>query len=169
MNVRAATIVVLAIAALLGGTSIDLTAQVATSPTRVWFSGGLGVGRYGETGGAVVLDLAYQSGAHLLALRASAVLTGYELGHSAGEIGLLYGRASRERGTVGHVAGAVGLSMIKLDLPGGGLRSVLGIPFGFDASVNAQSIGLGLKGFATLNTVQSFGGLVLSLRLGQLR
>jgi len=105
--------------------------------------------------------------AHLFALRGAAVLAGYELSDIAGEIGVLYGRASTGQ-EARQWSAAIGLSFVQLDLAGMGLRNVIGVPVGVEGSINAPNVGIGVRGFANLNSVRSFAGLALMLRLGRL-
>jgi hypothetical protein len=172
-HARAAAAGLLAIIVLLGGASSDLVAQVSPTAARFWASGGIGVGATDEAGGSLAVDLAYQRGPHLLSVRATGVLTlaGGDISDNVTDIGVLYGRALTRRGTAAHAAAAVGLSLTEVDLPGlpVGSRRAIGIPVGVEVSANGRLVGLGLKGFANLNSVQSFAGLVLVLKLGRLR
>ena len=99
---------------------------------------------------------------------------GGDLSDTAGELGVLYGRASTGRGAA-HGAATVGLSVVRVDLPGPptgpplGARTTVGIPLSAEISANRSVVGLGLRGFANLNSVHSFAGLVLMLKLGRLR
>lgn len=95
------------------------------------------------------------------------VLAGYELSDVAGEIGLLYERASTGQGAR-QWSGAIGLSLVQLDLSGMALRNVVGVPISGEGSINAPNVGVGLRAFANLNSVRSFAGLTLMLRLGRL-
>jgi hypothetical protein len=146
----------------------DLSAQPVSAPGRFWFSGGAGLGRLDEAGAGLMVDFAYQKGAQLFALHSTAVVGGYELGHIAGEIGLIYGRASTGRGARQWSA-AVGLSFVQVDISGEVFENTVGLPITAEASLNSPNVGIGLRGFANLNPARSFGGLALVLRLGGLR
>ena len=153
--------------ALTIGTPADLGAQLAPAQQRFWLSGGAGVGALGEVGAGFVVSAAYQRQAHLVVLHSAAVLAGYELSHIAGEIGLLYGRASTGRSAAqGSVA--IGLSVVQVDIAGNELRNTVGLPLAAEASVNAPGVGIGLRGVANLNTARSYAGLTVILRLGRL-
>jgi hypothetical protein len=167
MSARPPFLIILLAAMYPGVGSPELVAQ-APSADRFWLSGGVGAGTVGEAGVSFAVDLAYQRGAHLLAVRGTAVLAGYEISDSAGEIGFVYGRASTGP-VAGHRAATIGLSLVELDLPGIGLRHAIGLPVAAEASINAPIVGLGLRAFASLNSVQSFAGLIVILKLGRLR
>jgi hypothetical protein len=49
-----------------------------------------------------------------------------------------------------------------------GGRNVIGVPVGVEGSINAPNVDIGVRGFANLNSVRSFAGLALMLRLGRL-
>src|SRR5262245_28616821 len=144
----------------------DVRAE-SVAPPRFWLSPGIGVGHVGEAGGALVMDLGYQQGVHRFALHSTAVVGGYELSHLAGEIGLVYGRASTGRGARQWSA-ATGLSFVQVDISGEQLTNTVGLPVTAEASLNSANLGIGVRGFANLNTAHSFGGLALILRLGRL-
>lgn len=176
MATRTVTASLLAFATLLGATPPKLVGQDSPAVGRSWLSAGAGVAAASKPGGGLTFDLAYQRQAHLLVLRATGVLTfsGGEIHDSAGEIGLLYGRAlSGQKAT--HAAAAIGLSLVVIDLAGPlagpplGTRRTIGIPIAAEVSANRSRVGFGLKGFANLNSVRSFTGLAVILKFGRLR
>ena len=167
MSTNDATLAITALIAILGVAPTEVAAQASQAGPRVWLSAGLGVGTFGAFGVSGVAELAYQGGPHLIALRATAVTDLVD--YAVADIGLLYGRASTRPGGVGHVSAAIGLSVVSVEGPQGVSDPTIGVPLAVEATSNAPFIGLGLKGFANLNTVQSFAGVVLLLKLGRLR
>jgi len=145
----------------------DVSAQPVSPPSRLWFSGGAGLGSVGEAGYAFAIDIGYQRGAGFFALHSTAVLGGYEFGQVAGEIGMVYGRASTGRGARQWSA-AAGLSFVQVDISGVEFANTVGLPITAEASLNSPNVGIGLRGFANLNPSHSFAGLAIVVRLGRL-
>ena len=166
MSTKNATLAITALIAILGISATEVEAQASPSARRVWLAAGLGIGTFGPLGFGGVAELVYQGGPHLVALRATAVA---DLEDGVFDIWLLYGRASSRQGGVGQLSAAIGLSVVSFDGPQRRTDAAIGVPLAVEATSNALFIGLGVKGFANLNTVQSFGGVVLILKLGQLR
>jgi len=151
----------------------EVSAQAPSTPDRLWLSGGLGVGNVVGQGSGItgVAGLTHQRGPHLFALRTTALLeiASGDIGDSVLDIGLSYGRASTGQGIVGHRSATAGLALVDLSLRGPRKRRTVGVPLTVEATINAPVIGLGLRAFANLNTVQTYAGLVLIFRLGRLR
>jgi len=147
----------------------EVVAQVSPTASRSWLFGGLGVATLGESGLSAVAGLSHQRGRHLFALRATAVLgfTDNDLQDSVVDIGLLYGRASTGQARGRHLSAVVGLSLIELSLSE--RQHTIGVPVAVEGSVDTPFVGIGLKGFANLNPVLPYAGLVLVLKLGRLR
>ena len=120
-----------------------------------------------EVGAAFTFDAALQRGPRLFALHATAVLAGYELSHIAGELGLLYGRASTGAGSFRWSA-AAGLSFVQVDITGRRLRNTVGLPVAVQGSLDSRVIGIGAGAFVNFNGAEPFGGMVVTLRLGRL-
>lgn len=153
--------------AAYAGCAVGLVAQPVASPDRFWLSGGAGVGAMEEVGAAFSVDGAFQRGTRLFALHATAVLAGYELSHVAGEVGLLYGRASTGAGSLRWSA-AAGLSVVQVDIAGRVLRNTVGLPIVLQGSLDSRVIGIGAGAFVNFNGAEPFGGMVVTLRLGRL-
>ena len=137
-----------------------VAAQAAPQSSSGWLALGIGGGAFADSDAAysAVVELAYQRGPHLLALRASGV--GEIDGSDVVDLGLLYGRATTGRG-IGHASIAIGLAYVGAD--------GFGVPLAADASIRTSVIGVGLKAFANLNNQRSFIGLALVVQLGSLR
>jgi hypothetical protein len=155
------------LAAWAGGAA-GAAAQPADPSDRFWVSGGVGFGALEEEVGAgFTFDGVLQRGSRLFALHATAVLAGYELSHVAGELGLLYGRASTGTGSFQWSA-AAGASFVQVDMSGRRLRNTVGLPVAVHGSLDSRVIGIGAGAFANVNAAEPFGGLVVTLRVGRL-
>ena len=141
-------------------------AQASPSPAPTWFTLGLGVGHFGEVGLGALAGLAQQRGSHLFAFRSS-VVTDFD--DHVYDIGLLYGRGTREQGTGGRRSVGIGLALVSVDGLTGEDGYTIGVPLAVEIARNGSNIGFGVRGFANLNSVQSFGGTVVTIRLGRLR
>lgn len=154
-----------------------ILAQAPAPRDRVWLGGGIGTGGAGSgplrgLALTVGLSLTYQPGSILVSSRAASIWNPIR-GDLIGDIGLLVGLGTR--GRRGHLSLAAGPALVGGNLrvfgrksksfssrPGAAFQAqALGLPF--------ESIGLGLTGFANLNSRQSFGGVMLTLAIGQLR
>ena len=156
-------------AAFAGAAPSDLVAQTDPDLERYWLAAGIGGGVLEEEAGAAFsVDAVYQRDARLFGVHAAAVLGGYELSHVAVELGLLYGRSSRGAGARRWSA-ATGLSFVQVDISGRRLRNTLGLPLVVQGSLDSPMIGVGVGGFANLNVVEPYAGVVATLRLGRLR
>ena len=166
-----ATRLMIALLPVLAAVPCEVVAQVSPTASQSWLFGGLGFGTFGGQGISGVAGLSHQRGRHLFALRATAVLgfASNEIDDSVADIGLLYGRASTGQGRVRHLSAVVGLSLVELSLRGASIQHTIGVPVAAEASVDTSVVGVGLKGFANLNPVHAYAGLVLVLKLGRLR
>lgn len=128
----------------------------------IWFGGGLGLGGAGGSSGQLLaghLELSlHGEGPNIYMARASLVTD--ILDYHGWELGLLYGRATGPAAVLAGVAltehgnGAGSTSTVGLTLQGRLRLFTLG-PWG-----------LGLTAFANVNRSSSFGGLSLTLELG---
>src|SRR5262245_54607 len=149
--------------ALLGGVSSDVCAQ---TPWRLWgaVGGGMTPGAVAATG-----ELVFQKGAHQITARAVVMGDPYgaESGQNPmGEIGLLYGRTAMSRR--GHLSMSAGLAVTDTDMDSEE-GMTLGVPLVGEAAFSVLPVlGLGLQGFANLNSNDSYGGFALFLQLGYL-
>jgi len=165
--VREACLLVLA---LLGGAAA--AAGQAPSASRAWLGVGVGTGAGGEVadGGAVLAELAYQKGPHQITLRTDFIVDPFgSRADVAGELGILYGRS--RTGSFGHVSMSTGLSYIGFDQCESSQDSCvrLGVPVVGEAALRVLPVlGLGIQAFANLNSVSSYGGLVVFVQLGWL-
>jgi hypothetical protein len=133
---------------------------------RMWLGAGLGSGARADGGGVAVMgELVYQVRPHHFALRG--ILVADPLGEDAdafGELGLLYGRTALRKW--GHASIAAGLA-ITGTTPCSGRCSTLGLPVVAEISARLGSVvGVGLQGFANLNSLGSYFGFALFLQLG---
>ncbi len=161
--------------ALLVGSNSPAVGQTS-SPLRdtYWISAGLGVGSEDFSGSA---NIAYQHGAHLFSLRASATAGLFDDGF--GDVALLYGRATRTPGSRYHAGAGLGLAVVDgCERPGDGAffstcdarGTVIGLPLEARVAwLPTSFLGVGLYGFADFNRVRSFAGVTLALQLGLVR
>lgn len=142
-------------------------------PDTYWMHAGLGAGTEDFAGQA---GLSYQHGAHLFSLRVAATSGLFDDGFA--DIALLYGRATRVGTRRFRAAGALGISAVDGCVsPGdGGLggcgdrKTVIGLPVETQlAWLPAAFLGVGLYGFANLNSTRSFAGVTLGVQLGKVR
>ncbi len=87
----------------------------------------------------------------------------------AGELGILYGRA--RTGSFGHLSLSAGLSFNGFDQCESSQDQCvgLGVPIVGEAALRLFPVlGLGAQAFANLNSVSSYGGLVVFVQLGWL-
>jgi hypothetical protein len=158
---------------LVSSMSAPLAAQ---AHPRMW----LGLGPLGSAaradgaeGMAVMAEIVYQTGPHYFALRAAGAAD--PLGEGAdefGDFGLLYGRAALR--PWGHASVAAGLAITGVsschDALSGGTCTTLGIPLTAEAALRMGSfLGVGVQGFANLNSKSVYGGVVVFLQVGSLR
>jgi len=134
-------------------------------PDFTWLSGGLGVGSVGFAEG---LALSFQSGRRVVTLR-GIVQVPVPVGGAVGELGILFlGRGSKVPGS----SFATGLAYTKGEgNPNHNSKpfNTVGIPIEVQWFAALPSAGIGLYLFGNLNTTKSFGGLLLTLKLGKLR
>jgi hypothetical protein len=159
------------LAALTLAIGSPLPAQEVASPgfDTYWIGGGLGAGSRDFAGH---FNVAYQTGANLLSLRAATTAGIFDDGF--GDVALLYGRATR---APERYQGSVALGLAVADgCPSSGLGgchnrpSVIGLPLETQVFWRPSRVfGLGLYGFADINHSQSFVGVTLGIQLGRLR
>ena len=145
---------------------------------RAWLTIGAGIGNTGgdntpfSFGLAGGIGLTYQPGVVLFTARTAGMWNPFQ-GDFLGDVALLAGAGTR--GQQSHASLAVGPALADGDLRffrsthstfhsrlGLGIQAqILGLPL--------SAVGLGLTGFANLNSRQSFGGVMLSLGFGQVR
>jgi hypothetical protein len=164
---------------VMGPGSITLQAQAdrpARPGDRYWLNAGLGYGySHGDVQGAGGLggsfSVSYQAGAKLFSLRTAGVweLFGAE---ALGDVALVAGLGTHQKGA--HASLALGPGLAGGDIGGGffgtptHFHSTLGLALqaqGFGIAFGA--LGLGLYGFANLNSRHSFGGVTLALQFGE--
>ena len=155
-----------------------LTAQIDTTGVELpyqgaWLSAGLGLGSGSNIGGAITgaLSFTFEYGEHRGSVRLHGIASP-SLSSSrseVGEIGILYGRTSRTRGTISSVATGVSLGRVyNCDRVGGAECTVVGIPIVLDGMLRAGIIGLGLQAYVNLNHQAPYFGTSLLLSLGSL-
>lgn len=134
----------------------------------VWVSLGLGGGSEGFAGS---LESAVQVNRHLLSLRSAIVANIFDDGFW--DFAVLYGRATRW--PRGQAAASIGLAIVDGERCAGlsgctPVSAVLGFPIAAQVFWRPMVVvGVGLYGFANLNSEQSFAGVTLSLQFGKLR
>lgn len=148
----------------------DATPALAAVPTparfTAWFSGAYGWGVAGQDDQthAVSFNLSAQHQRLLVSVRAAGVSS--SIFDSSWDVGLLAGAGSSPARRF-HVGAAIGLGaahMARVD------RRVLTVPAEAQLSWRfSRFVGLGLYGFASLNSSDSFGGVALAFQLGLLR
>ena len=143
-------------------------------PTGTWVALGLGAGAFsGETSGVMALEIAHQRGRHLFALWSSIVFEIFD--DSVGDVGLLYGRSTV--GGAGSASLAAGLSFVEASIDCPALFSgevcdngrTVGVPIVASASWRpARFIGLGVRTFLNINSIDPFFGAVAAIEIGAL-
>lgn len=166
----------LALVLLALSVPISVASQEASQINKTWVAFGYGGGSFGAwSGGSTVAEVAHQRGANVFALhvagRAHAV---YEWINGGG---FLYRRVVAGRATQWSVGAGVSYVDFHIcdDTPeedGGPCphRATVGLPLVVDVSRQlAGVLGGGVQAFANLNSEQSFIGLAVVLKLGDLR
>jgi hypothetical protein len=155
---------------ITSGLCSSLTAQ---DRPRMWLGLGFGSGARadGATGAAFMAEVVYQVRAHHFAIRALGVIDPYgESADEFGEFGLLYGRAAKR--SWGHASIASGLAITGVSSCREASTSgctTLGVPIMAEAALRfAPVLGVGVQGYANLNTKSVYGGVALFLQLGWL-
>lgn len=153
------------------GTNRTPESQASTlrDPIRLWINAGLGLG---GSGLAVAGSVSVQPGKHVLSARAILTTDSEE---DLADLGLLYGRVLSQ----GRFHTSLGAGLARAygshdsgfwDHDGEGRKLIIGIPLELQLAWRpGRWIGVGVYGFANLNSVQSFGGATLSLQVGKLR
>ena len=154
----------LAVSLVVSFPVIPLAAQTEQTPTNLtWLTLGLGGGQYrGYSATAALSEVTLQRGPHIFSLRALYMIYGSTFG--AWDLAALYGRG--HHGGTYHVAVSAGPSLVGA---AGDTRT-----FGLALSANVSWIalrffGIGLYGYANINTPDPFYGAMLALRFGKLR
>lgn len=157
---------------LLGcSTAFGQSADDSASDLRYWVHAGpsittLGSGMHG--------GLAVEFDRHVLSLRATSTEPAF--GDETWDVALLYGRAMVIRPFV--LSGGTGVSVVGGTRyggffgggPGRSLDPMIGFPLeGQIAWRPTAVVAIGLYGFANVNTGQPFGGMGMTLRVGNLR
>ncbi len=163
-------VVVLASTGLAAGA---VHAQSERPGTRVWLSLGLGGGVAQEldVDGTVSFQATAQWRTHHVVFRALGMgdIGSFPDGSddSVEEVGVLYGR--RRAWSFGYVAASAGLAGVSAKgFPGASreIRRTVGVPLALEAGFQSPVIGLGIQGFANLNSLTSYAGVFLVLQLG---
>lgn len=153
--------------------AVSLAAQSTQPGPRIWLSLGLGGGAAPELSvdGTLAFQATAQWGGHHVALRALGMgdVGSFPDGSddSVTEVSLLYGR--RRAWSFGYVAAAAGLAGVGArGFPGtaNDLRRTIGLPVSLEVGLQSPVVGIGVQGFGNLNTVASFGGVLVALQLG---
>lgn len=148
---------------------------VYDSPVRrLWVSAGGGIGTL-DGGKAEDIALAgqisghWQHGHRVLSLRAATVtyvcIDKKDADCGQQDVGLLIGWGTT--GSTGHASVGVGIAAVPSEDE---FFHTVGLPLQFQFLFDVGgSVGLGLYGFANINSKQSFGGVTLSLSIGGLQ
>jgi hypothetical protein len=140
----------------------------AQDRSRIWLGAGLGsAGRTDGAGGVAVMgEVVYQHKRHQFAVRG--LLAADPLGENGdefGEVGLLYGRVAIKKS--GHASIAGGLAVTAVSPCRTRSCTTLGFPIVGEVSARIGSVlGVGLQGFANINTRSSYAGFALLIQLG---
>jgi hypothetical protein len=129
-------------------------------------------------------SVSYQFGANLISLRSAETTNSdgfflFVTGEftSAKDIALLYGRSTKSPGSQASIAAGIGFVEITrqdfiLFFPISEIKTERATGLALESQLFVQPasfLGLGLYGYANLNSKNSFYGVTLSLRLGKLR
>lgn len=141
---------------VLGSTSSVAQGSRAPVSRATWLTLALGLGS-APTDVAVVglAEVSHQAGVAVLSL--SAVTSSADVA----AVGILAGVGTPPR--VGHVSVEVGLARVS-----GGPAAVIGVPVQVQADVRTRVIGIGILGYANLNSYRSFTAVAIALQVGRL-
>lgn len=164
-------IVAAAVAALVLGTRAD--AQDAERSISISGSAGLGLATPSGIGGLAALSVSTRSGDYVVRAGSAAELDFFDDAEVTSDIALLYG--SRRRTSNGWSRAAIGIGSVRYTIESTeccavGSKTTVGLAGQYDlAWLPSPFLGLGLAGFANLNSGRSFAGVVVTLHLGALR
>lgn len=146
--------------------------QQSQNNAQYWLNFGPGIGTLGNGSIALIAGITYQSGKNLFKVRASRVTDVFEDGFY--DFGLLYGRAASTGAF--QFSFAAGLALVKGSRSTEGfghsepISPAIGIPIELHFNWEPLTIiGLGITGFANVNSTQSFAGITINLLIGKLR
>jgi hypothetical protein len=135
-----------------------------------WIDFGIGAGSVGEDGTSVNLNATYQFSKNLLTVRI--IGCGEIFGKSLDDYSILYGRVVTSSTILTSFGG--GLGIVKgyhgLFSEEGKTKAIIGFPL--EAQLfwrPLRFLGLGLYGFANINSEKSYYGCTFSLQIGKLR
>lgn len=134
---------------------------------------GLGLATQSGIGGLAALSVSTRSGDFVVRAASSAELDFFDDADVTSDIALLYG--SRRRTANGWSRAAIGIGSVRYTIESAeccavGSKTTVGLAGQYDlAWLPSPFLGLGLAGFANLNSGRSFAGVVVSLHLGALR
>jgi hypothetical protein len=152
--------------AVLSTAHAQAPATRAAPRVTLWMGGGYGRGAAEQFAGAeeaFVVNLSAQRGHLLLSSRVAAVSS--SIFDTSWDLGLLAGLASAGRHPI-HVGAGLGLGYAE-PMPG---KGVVTVPAELQVFWRPTAVvGVGLYGFATLNSTDSFGGAALAFQVGRLR
>lgn len=154
----------LTVLALTVPSGVAAQSGAATSPTSIWGFGALGVGATGtdSTFYAAGAGLALQRGPVVALARIAAVGPGKENHYE--DLGFLVGLGSGPGRF--HMLGAVGFGLMHDALK----RTSLTVPVEVQATLRTTPwLGVGARGFLSINGRSTFGGLSLIAEVGRLK
>lgn len=139
-----------------------------------WLNLGIGAGTVGEEGGAMAANFSYHFDKNLLSLRA--VGNGELFGKTMSDYGFLYGRSLQQNSL--FVSVGAGLALVEGSISQGlfstkkpeKIGPTIGLPLEVQLFFRpTRFLGIGLYGFANLNSEETFVGATISLQFGKLR
>ena len=137
-----------------------------------WVHGGLGEGNPGVSGG---ISLSYRKGSNLFTIRAveTSEFELYLWGYTGPldevwDVGVLYGRITKSDRGMASLSGGVGI--VGASDYGRAASHRAGIPIEAQLFwIASDRLGLGIYGFANVNSDRSFAGALFCLQIGKLR
>jgi hypothetical protein len=139
-----------------------------------WLNFGIGKGSVGDESMAIATNFSYQFGKNLVSLRAAGNIDWFR--KSMSDYGILYGRSLNQSSL--FVSVGAGLALVEGSISHGlfsnkepeKIGPTIGIPFEAQLFWRPTSfLGIGLYGFANLNSEETFYGFTLNLQFGKLR
>lgn len=154
----------------------DAAAQDVSDRGRWWVGLGIGGGHTPDDARIIttLLQATYQNQGHQLSLRVPYLNPRHTYERAFREYGLSYGRVMLRPS--GHLSASGGLSYVNAcigSLGSAGLPDACtgrwGIPLVAEGALHLDFIGVGLQGFANLNSAGTYTGIALFLQIGRLR
>ncbi len=143
----------------------------STSEVAVWAQIAAGYATGGDNA-AIMLGASSQIRSHVISVRSATTFNLFD--DDFWDFALMYGLASRTSGS--RITASAGVAIVDGHRCANffdaceEISATIGLPLALDVAwIGLGFLGLGIHGFANINSEQSFGGIGLTVQLGKLR